>query len=197
MITIQQLKTIMPFAGPRGAAFLDPLNAAMDEFGISTPVRVGMFLAQVGHESGSLRYTCEIASGAAYNGRKDLGNTLDAAFAIAAQYGALPGPFWKGRGLIQITGYNNYFACSRDLYKDPLHLLHNPSALELPGAAARSAGWFWWSNQLNNLADAGDFDGVCDLVNRGRKTPAVGDANGYDDRASFYSRAQRVLGVPI
>ena len=185
----------MPFAGPRGAVFLDPLNSAMEEFGIVTPARAGMFLANVAHESGSLRWTREIASGVAYNGRKDLGNTSDQAIKIAAEHGTTPGPMWRGRGLIQITGFSNYFACSKDLYGDPLHLIHHPEALELPGAAARSAAWFWWKHRLNNFADAGDFDGVCDLVNRGHKTPAVGDANGYDDRASFYSRARRVLGL--
>jgi putative chitinase len=43
------------------------------------------------------------------------------------------------------------------------------------------------------VTDAGDFDGVCDIINKGRKTPAIGDANGYDDRASAWSRAQKVL----
>lgn len=193
MITLEQLRTIMPFAGPRAAVFLDPLNSAMEEFGIDTPVRAGMFLANVAHESGSLRYTLEIANGVAYNGRRDLGNTSDQALKIAAEHGTTPGPMWRGRGLIQVTGFNNYFSCSLALYGDPLHLIHHPEALELPGAAARSAAWFWWQAKLNAVADAGDFDGVCDIINRGRKTAAIGDAIGYDDRASAWSRAQRVL----
>lgn len=192
-LTLDQLRQIMPFAGPRAAIYLDPLNAAMVEFGIDTPARVGMFLANVAHESGSLRYTLEIANGAAYNGRKDLGNTRPEAIEIAAQHGLTPGPFWRGRGLIQVTGYNNYFVCSQDLYRDPMHLLHHPEILELPGAAARSAGWFWWRAKLNAGAEAGDFDGVCDIINKGHKTAAIGDANGYDDRASAWGRAQKVL----
>jgi putative chitinase len=86
-LTIDQLRQIMPFAGPRAAVYLDPLNAAMVEFGIDTPARVGMFLANVAHESGSLRYTREIASGAAYDNRADLGNTRPDAIVIAGQHG--------------------------------------------------------------------------------------------------------------
>lgn len=193
MITLTQLKQIMPFAMQRAPIFLEPLNAAMEEFTIDTPARARMFLAQVGHESGHLRYTREIADGAAYNGRKSLGNTRADAFEIAARHGLTPGPMWRGRGLIQITGYDNYFACSQYLYGDPAHLLHHPELLELPGAAARSAGWFWWHNRLNVMADADDFDGACDLINKGRKTAAIGDARGYSDRRQFYERACLVI----
>lgn len=194
MITLEQLITIMPYAGrARAAAFVAPLNAAAAEYYINTGRCLGMWLANIAHESGSLRYTLEIADGLAYNGRRDLGNTSEQALKIAAEHGTTPGPMWRGRGLIQITGFNNYFACSLALYGDPLHLINHPEALELPGAAARSAAWFWWQAKLNAVADAGDFDGVCDIINRGRKTAAIGDAIGYDDRASAWSRAQRVL----
>lgn len=77
-ITLDQLRAIMPFAGKRAQIFLQPLNAAMEEFGINTPARQTAFLAQIAHESGSLRYTRELASGAAYDtGRlaERLGNT--------------------------------------------------------------------------------------------------------------------------
>lgn len=193
MITLAQLRTIMPFAGQRAAIFLDPLNAAMEEFEINTPARVGMFLANVAHESGQLRYVLELASGMAYNGRKDLGNTCDEAYRIALLKKTTPGRLWRGRGLIQITGYSNYSDCSLALYGDRGHLLENPELLEVPGAAARSAAWFWWRARLNPTADSGDFDGVCDIINRGRKTVKPGDANGYDDRAAAWSRAQKAL----
>ena len=193
MITLAQLRTIMPIAGPRAAIYLDALNIAMSDFGIDTPARAGMWLANVAHESGSLRYTREIASGEAYNKRKDLGNTKPDAIAIAGQHGSTPGPWWRGAGFGQITGYNNFRALSVDLYGDPELLLHHPELLEQPLDACRSAGWFWRRNNLAALADAGDFDGVCDVWNRGRKTAAIGDSNGYDDRASAWSRAQKVL----
>ena len=193
MITLDQLRTIMPFAGPRAAVYLDPLNSAMGEFGIDTPARAGMFLANLAHESGSLRWTREIASGTAYDKRKDLGNTKPDAIVIAGQHGSTPGPWWRGGGFGQITGYNNYRQLSADLYGDPELLLHHPELLEQPLDACRSAGWFWWRHGLAKFADAGDFDGVCDLWNKGHKTTTIGDANGYDDRASAWSRAQKVL----
>lgn len=190
MITIDQLKKIIPYAGPKAGVFLGPLNDAMAEFGIDTPARQAAFIAQVAHESGSLRYVSEIASGLAYNGRKDLGNTKPEAIAIAHQHGSTPGPWWKGHGLIQVTGYDNHLACGAALGLD---LVHQPRLLEQPVNAARSAAWFWKENNLNKWADAGDFDGVSDVINRGRKTQAIGDANGYKERLAFYQRARAIL----
>lgn len=190
MITLEQLKKIIPYAGHRAGVFLGPLNDAMAEYGIDTPVRQAAFLAQVAHESGSLRYVREIASGKAYDGRKDLGNTKPEAIRIAAQHGTTPGRFWKGHGLIQVTGYNNHLACGEALGLD---LVNQPTLLEMPVHACRSATWFWKENDLNRWADAGDFDGVSDVINRGRKTAKVGDANGYADRLDFYQRAKEVL----
>ena len=191
MITLDQLKKIVPYAGQRAGVFLVPLNEAMDEFGIDTPARKAAFVAQLAHESGSFRYVSEIASGLAYNGRKDLGNTRPEAIRIAAEHGSTPGPWWKGHGLIQITGYANHLACGAALGLD---LLHQPSLLEQPVHACRSAAWFWKEHDLNKWADAGDFDGVSDVINRGRKTAREGDANGYADRLAFYQRAKEVLG---
>jgi putative chitinase len=84
MISAQQLHKIMPSATPaRIANFIGPLNATMEEFGINTPKRQAAFLAQLAHESGSLRYVQEIASGAAYDNRADIGNTRPDAIALA------------------------------------------------------------------------------------------------------------------
>lgn len=190
LITLDQLKKIIPYAGARAAIYLAPLNAAMAEFGIDTPGRRAAFLAQVAHESGSLRYTAEIASGKAYDGRADLGNTRPEAIRIAAQHGTTPGRFWKGHGLIQVTGYDNHRACGEALGLD---LLNQPALLEKPAPACRSAAWFWREHNLNKWADAGDLDGASDVINRGHKTARVGDANGYADRLAFYQRAQEVL----
>jgi len=184
MITLEQLQKIIPYAGPRAGVFIGPLNDAMVEFGIETPAQQAAFIAQVAHESGSLRYVRELASGDAY----DTGR-------LAARLGNTPaadgdGRRYKGRGLIQITGFNNYRACGLALGLD---LLAHPELLEQPVNACRSAGWYWRVNNLNKWVDAGDFDGLSDAINKGRKTVAYGDANGFVDRLAFFKRAEQVL----
>lgn len=181
MITKEQLLAIMPNAKKRVDLFLDALNATMVEFEINTPLRQAAFLAQIGHESGQLLYVKELASGQAYEGRKDLGNTRPG-------YGVK----YKGRGLIQITGYNNYLAIMMAL---DIECVEKPELLEEPINACRVSGWFWKENKLNKWADVGDFDGVSDVINRGRKTEKVGDSNGWADRLELYGRACKTLGV--
>lgn len=163
----------MPYAGQRARVYLDPLNDAMQEFGISLSVaRECAFLAQIAHESGEFRYVREIASGEAYEGRADLGNTEPG-----------DGVRYKGRGLIQITGRANYQACSDALKHD---FVANPAALEQPVFAARSAAWFWQSRGLNDIADNGGFEIITRRIN--------GGLNGYADRVAYFRRAQHTLG---
>jgi putative chitinase len=171
MITLPQLKKIMPYAGTRAAVYLPALNDAMAEFGIDTTTRQAAFLAQICHESGSLRYVRELASGAAYEGRSDLGNTEPG-----------DGIRFKGRGLIQITGRANYRACGLAL---GLPLEEAPHLLEQVGPACRSAGWFWRSRGLNAVADRGDLKAVTRRIN--------GGLNGFADRLAAWERASTVL----
>lgn len=166
-----QLIEIMPFARQRASVFFAPLTTAMGEFGIDSPARQAAFLAQVGHESGQLRYVRELASGAAYEGRRDLGNVV-----------AGDGVRYKGRGLIQITGRANYKECGRALGLD---LVANPELLEEPLNACRSAAWFWSSRGLNALADEGDQRAITRRIN--------GGYNGLDDRLALFAVAERVL----
>jgi putative chitinase len=176
MITISetQLKAIMPFASFNNIKlFCDPLNNAMQKYSINTSLRISAFLAQIAHESGSFRFVKEIASGNAYEGRKDLGNT---------QKG--DGVKFKGRGLIQITGRANYTALSNDLNVD---LVNSPHLLETPNLACLSACWFWNKKSLNILADADDFKGITKKIN--------GGYNGWEDRLQYYNKAKKVLGV--
>lgn len=165
------LLSIMPYAKARADVFLEPLNMAMSEFDINTPERQSAFLAQVGHESGQLRYVKELASGDSYEGRKDLGNTEPG-----------DGRRYKGRGLIQITGRANYASCGDALGLD---LIVEPELLEQPINACRSAGWFWRSHGLNELADAGDFLRITKRIN--------GGTNGLADRQALYAKAQEVF----
>lgn len=161
----------MPSAGPRASIFIDHLNNAMQEFDIDTAAREAAFLAQVAHESGSLKYMVELASGDAYEGRKDLGNTEKG-----------DGRRFKGRGLIQITGRANYEKCGEAL---DLPLTDKPELLATPEHACRSAAWFWQSHGLNELADKGNFLLITKRIN--------GGTNGYQDRLAHWGRAKWVL----
>lgn len=170
MLTIEQLSDIYKEAKKdRLTLFLPFLNATCDEFAINTQLQKCMFLAQIGHESGQLRYVKELASGVAYEGRVDLGNTSPG-----------DGVHYKGRGLIQITGKRNYVLCSLAL---GLPLLETPELLELPENACRSAGWFFWNNRLLALGD--DIKKVTKRIN--------GGYNGLEDRIKLYERAKETL----
>jgi putative chitinase len=131
------------------------------------------FLGQVLHESGCFRYVHELASGEAYEGRADLGNT---------QKG--DGPRFKGRGLIQVTGRSNYEKVSKALYGGQ-QLLETPDLLATPENAVRSAYWFWDTHNLNELADAGDYEKITRRINAGM--------NGWAERKMFYDRALKVF----
>jgi putative chitinase len=196
MITPAQLINIMECPSQRAVLWVPHLNAAMERFNIDTPLRVAAFLAQIGHESARLKYVREIWYPVQcpwqlkYNRMAALGNTLPEAIAIAAKHGSTPGPWWKGHGLIQITGYNNHLAAGTAL---GLSLLHKPELLEIPENAAGVSAWFWSTHSCNKYADLGDIDGVSDVINIGRKTARVGDANGFSDRLAIYQQAKLVL----
>ena len=185
-MTPDQLQHIMGCSTERAETFCEPLNAAMRRYDISVPERMAAFLAQVGHESGRLVYVEELASGTAYNGRADLGNTKADAYKWAGS--TLPGPYFKGHGLIQITGYDNHVAVGAALYPDdPEIFLRDPKALCEPDNAAMSAGWFWNSRNLNALADGGDFRGITIKIN--------GGLNGQPDRLLLWDKAKHILGA--
>ena len=171
-ITLNQLELIYRDApAARVAKFYPHLIRTMEEAEINTPQRIRMFLAQIGHESGQLRYTEELASGDAYEGRKGLGNIHPG-----------DGVKYKGRGLIQLTGYTNYSLCGQALGLD---LLQHPELLEQPEYACRSAGWYWTYNNLNALCDAGFFKELTRRIN--------GGLNGYADRYKLYQRAFDII----
>lgn len=163
MITVEILKAIYPFT-PTGrlALFVEPLAAAMDEFEINTPARQMAFLAQVGHESNGFVWMEELASGAAYDNRADLGNTFDEAVAIAKKNGTTAGRFFKGHGPIQVTGYENHCKARDRLGID---CVENPKLLTEPIHGLRAAGDFWKTHGLNELADSGDHRSITRRIN--------------------------------
>jgi putative chitinase len=136
--------------------------------GITNAKRQAAFLAQVGHESGGLHWLVELwgptATQLRYETRYDLGNVA-------------PGDGYKyrGRGLIQLTGRENYRKGGQALGVD---LINNPELLGEPGLACRSAGWYWKSHGCNELADAGDFEAVTRRINGGLNGYAYERAGG-------------------
>jgi len=153
----------------RAQFVLQVLEPAMRAGGIDTKLRKAAFLAQVAHESGGFRYTEELASGDAYEGRLDLGNTQSG-----------DGRRYKGRGYIQLTGRANYAEAGRDLGLD---LLNFPKLAAQPENAARIAVWFWNKRGLNALADQGPkaFDSITRKIN--------GALRGKPQRDAMYQRA--------
>lgn len=127
------------------------LVAAMRECDITTKARAEMFLAQLFHESIMLSTFEEIASGAAYEGRKDLGNV---------QRG--DGVRFKGRGPIQVTGRANYKWMSDKLGED---FIAQPKLLATARYGYRAAAAFWTRANLNAKADKGDFEGITRSIN--------------------------------
>jgi putative chitinase len=181
--------------------WLGPLEETFAKYDISTPVRQACFIGQCAHESGNfktlqenLNYsaeglmktwpsrfaTKEIAdqyarqpakiAGKVYNGR--LGNTSEEEASM-----------YLGRGLIQLTGRENYANCGTALGID---LVGNPTLLTDPKYAALSAGWFWNKKGLNSLADTADIETMTKRIN--------GGIIGLEDRKVKIAKALAALG---
>ena len=185
--TIEQIKAATGATTANAQKFAPFINDTCTRFKINTPVRGLCFLAQLGHESGGLFFTEELASGKAYEGRKDLGNTH-----------AGDGVRFKGRGLIQLTGRANYISLSEvlgvDLISSPAFLGGkniNTCTPEQLKNAALSAGWYWDKHHINAIADKininepiqedpnfDHFEAVTRAIN--------GGTNGITDRVARY-----------
>lgn len=179
------------------------LNNALARWSINTPERVAMFLAQCAHESSGFRtatenlhysaarllqvwpsrFTADEAVRMAYDERaiaeraygRRLGNGPE---------GSGDGYAYRGRGIIQLTGRDNYTRCGAALGLD---LVGHPELLERPDHAAQSAGWFWSGRGCNELADAGDYLGITRRIN--------GGTNGQADRETWLATVRAVLGA--
>ena len=158
--------------GQGDTAILPHLNAAMARGEITTLRRAQYFLAHVGHESASLRYFEEIASGAAYEGRTDLGNIHPG-----------DGSRFKGRGPIQLTGRRNYANFGDWLGQGDL-LVDKPALVARCDYALLAAVFYWSTRQLNAYCDRGDFLGMV-------HTPGGGHM-GTDDRLERLRAVERL-----
>lgn len=187
-ITPAIIAAIAPAPRLGALAIAEALDAALPEYEIDTPARIAACLAQLAHESAGFRTLVEYASGQAYEGRVDLGNTHTG-----------DGVKFKGRGFIQITGRSNYERAGKALGVD---LIAHPEALEEIDLAATASAWFWRYGSpidLNTYADAGDGT----VAYRGRTMPAFeaitrvinGGTNGIESRREYWRRARNVLGA--
>ncbi len=184
-VTEAHLLAIMPHAAEKASLFVEPLNAALVRWEINTPIRAAMFLAQVAHETAELRYMREIASGAAYEWRKDLGNTEPG-----------DGQRFPGRGGLMATGRQMYAKISKALFGD-LRLLDHPEQMETPDLAMQSAGYIWtMAKGLNPIADAGTQSAFLLISKRINGVNRVtGYPNGWESRLGFWMAAKPALGV--
>ena len=179
MISLSELQAIFPKSKDKCELFHAPLVDAMREYDIDNPLRIAAFIAQCGHESMELKRTREIW------GPTEQQKKYEPPTHKAAELGNIEpgdGYLYRGRGLIQLTGRANYRRCGEAL---DLDLVGYPAQLELPVAACRSAGWFWKTKGLNELADKPDFKLITKKIN--------GGFNGWADRQRLYELAQEVL----
>ena len=145
-MTPAQLKQILPqLTLAKAEAILPAIVEACRRWDITTKLRVAAFLAQCGHESGGFQFLTEFASGDAYEGRADLGNTQPG-----------DGRRYKGRGAIQLTGRNNYKRAGQELGQD---FENNPERVAQMPWAMQVSGWYWRRGSsrgdLNKFADTG------------------------------------------
>jgi len=172
------IEQVMPRAkGKLAETYSIHITNAMSSAKITGVMREAAFLAQLAHESGELHHVREIWGPTEwqtrYEGHQGLGNVI-----------AGDGKRFMGRGLIQLTGRDNYRRCSRALFQDE-RLLDNPKLLEEPEYATLSAAWYWNVRQINEPADAGDFQAVTKRIN-----PAL---LGLQKRQAYYQLALECL----
>tara|TARA_R110001606_G_scaffold101096_1_gene222065 strand:+ start:2366 stop:3220 length:855 start_codon:yes stop_codon:yes gene_type:complete len=178
-VDLDVLRSIMPrFSGAnhsKQARIVEAISGKMQEtlekYEIDTPLRVAHFLAQIAHESAGFRTTEEFASGTAYEGRTDLGNTQPG-----------DGRRYKGRGLLQLTGRANYRALGP---KIGLDLEANPELAAEPVTSLVIACEYWKSRNINRHCDRDDLIRVTKAVN--------GGLNGLDDRRRYLGKAKTAL----
>lgn len=205
-ITEQQLLQIFPNARPVAGIFVPALNRAMARWKIDSPVRQAAFLAQVGHESGQLRHLVEnlnysaealvrtwpsrftaLNAGAYARQPEKIANRVYGGRMGNGQETSGDGWRYRGRGLIQLTGRDNYRAAAQTL---GLPLLELPELLEQPEHAAQSAAWWWATHGLNELADAGRFSDIGSIINTGQPGRVP---HGAAERKALYDLAVQVL----
>ena len=202
--TEEKLSQIIPTAAYGVDVWHKELCELLPVFDITSVARVSAFIAQTAHESGGYRTLSENLNYSADGLNKIFPKYFERAGRDAQEYHRQPekianvvyanrmgngdtesGEGWKfrGRGLIQLTGKNNYTAFAETAEISPEDAAEY---LETPRGAVHSACWFWYANDLNTFADAGDFVGMTKRIN--------GGTIGLDDRIKHYNEAVHIFG---
>ena len=183
--------------------WLEPLQAVFDKYDLSTAQRQASFIGQCAHESGNFktleenlhykaeslmkvwpsRFTDKIVADAYANNPEKIANKVYGGRMGNGNEESGEGWAYHGRGLIQLTGKDNYRNCGEGIGMD---LISNPELLLQPKGAALSAGWFWNKKGLNDLADSKDYETMTKRIN--------GGTLGLDDRIAKINKALEVLG---
>jgi len=175
-ITAGDVKALSKHAKQRIIDGIVNNQKAIEDGGIDTPLRLCHFMAQLAHESAHFTVTKEFASGAAYEGRKDLGNTHPG-----------DGVRYRGRGLIQTTGRANYGEATRDIQKmdpsAPDFVANNTALEEFPWALLAGIS-YWRRRNINAAADNDDIVRVTKIIN--------GGSNGLPDRRQYLAIAKKI-----
>lgn len=175
-LSIETLKKCFPNGKQWVEIYHYPLNFTMQKYDIMTPKRQSMFLAQIAHESGELRYKEELSSGHQYEGRLDLGNVKIG-----------DGKRYKGRGLFQLTGRANYQEYGKSLGID---LINKPELAIEPLNSALIAGCYWAKKELNKFADLGTIESFKVITKR-----INGGLNGWEDRVKYWKRMSTMIFI--
>lgn len=203
--TAEKLGQIIPNAAYGVDTWYAELAELLPVFGITSVGRVAAFIAQTAHESGGYRTLKENLNYSADGLNKIFPKYFERAGRDAQEYHRQPekianvvyanrmgngdtesgdGYRYCGRGLIQLTGKDNY---SRFAEYAGIAVEDAPEYIETPRGAVHSACWFWYSNDLNTYADAGDFTGMTKRIN--------GGTIGLDDRIKHYNEACHIFGA--
>jgi len=198
----EQLAQALKITPIKAEEWIDAINETFDRFDINTPERQACFLGQCAHESGgftalkeNLNYSAEgltkvwpkrftsleVAQPYHRNPEK-IANKVYADRMGNGDESSGEGFKYRGRGLIQLTGKDNYKACGDALGVD---LVEEPDLVSTPQYAALSAGWFWDKNKLNQFADSNDMTTLTKRIN--------GGTHGLDDRVARTQHAIDVL----
>jgi len=198
----EQLAQALKMSPAKAEEWIDAINETFDRFDISTPERQASFLGQCAHESAgftalkeNLNYSAEgltkvwpkrfpslDAAQPYHRNPEKIANKVYADRMGNGDEESGEGFKYRGRGLIQLTGKDNYEACGEALGAD---LLNDPDQVSSPKYAALSAGWFWDKNKLNQYADANDMTTLTKRIN--------GGTHGIDDRIARTQHAIDVL----